>query len=389
MSKAGSDIANFLPEQYRTTNRLSINHNYLAEQFADHDVILAKIRDVVVRGDFTLGEEVDRLENEFAALCNTRHAVSVGSGTDALFLSLKALGVREGDEVITTPFTFYATIGAIVTAGAKPVFVDVRDDYNIDPGQIAAKITAKTKAIMPVHWAGRPCDMDAIEALAATHKIPVVSDACHAIKATYKGRQSGELGTVACFSFHPLKNLNIWGDGGIVATNSSELANTLKLLRNHGLMNRDECKVFAYNSRLDTIQAVVARHLLAKIDHITQSRISNANYFDAGLAGVKGVQVPKRDSQISEVFHLYSVLCEDRADLQKYLVDRGVDAKVHYPIPMHLQPAAGFLNHKPGDFPKAENVARKTLSLPVHEFITRDQQDQVIALIREFYGRGN
>lgn len=387
MTKPSSDVANFLPEQYRTTNKLAINHNYLTEQFADHDVILGKIREVVIRGDFTLGEEVDKLEAEFAALCNTRHSIAVGSGTDALFLSLKALGVREGDEVITTPFTFYATIGAIVTAGAKPVFADVREDYNIDPGRIAAKITKKTKAIMPVHWAGRPCAMQEIEAMAAAHNIAVVSDACHAIKAMYHGRQAGELGTVACFSFHPLKNLNIWGDGGIVTTNSGELANTLRLLRNHGLLNRDECKVFAYNSRLDTVQAVVARHLMAKIDHITQSRIANANYFDAGLRGLNGVQVPLRDSEITEVFHLYQVLCDDRDDLQKFLVARNVDAKVHYPIPMHLQPAAAFLGHKVGDFPNAESIARRTLSLPVHEFVTRAQQDHVISLVREFYGR--
>ena len=387
MGKPGSEVINFLPDQYRTTNKLAINHNYLAEQFADHDVILAKIREVVIRGEFTLGEEVDKLETEFAALCNTRHAVSVGSGTDALFLSLKALGVREGDEVITTPFTFYATIGAIVTAGAKPVFVDVRDDYNIDPGCIAAKITKKTKAIMPVHWAGRPCAMEEIEGVAAAHDIAVVSDACHAIKATYRGRQAGELGTVACFSFHPLKNLNVWGDGGIVATNSGELANTLRLLRNHGLFNRDECRVFAYNSRLDTVQAVVARHLMAKIDHITQSRIANARYFDVGLRGLNGIQVQQRDSRITEVFHLYQVLCDGRDSLQKFLVGCDVDAKIHYPIPMHLQPAAAFLGHAVGDFPIAESIARRTLSLPVHEFVTRAQQDHVISLIRKFYGR--
>jgi aminotransferase EvaB len=387
MSKPGAVVTNFLPEQYRTTNKLAINHNYLAEQFADHDVILGKIREVVIRGDFTLGEEVDKLEAEFADLCNTRHAVSVGSGTDALFLSLKALGVREGDEVITTPFTFYATIGAIVTAGAKPVFVDVREDYNIDPDRIAAKITKKTKAVMPVHWAGRPCAMQEIEGVAAAHGIAVVSDACHAIKATYHGRQAGELGTVACFSFHPLKNLNVWGDGGIVATNSTEIANTLRLLRNHGLFNRDECRVFAYNSRLDTVQAVVARHLMGKIDHITQSRIANASYFDAALRGLSGIQVQRRDSRITEVFHLYQVLCDDRDRLQRFLVDHDVDAKVHYPIPMHLQPAAAFLGHKVGDFPSAESIARRTLSLPVHEFVTQAHQDLVISLIREFCGR--
>lgn len=386
MSK--KDVANFLPEQYRTTNKLAINHNYLAEQFADHDVILAKIREVVIRGDFTLGEEVDKLEAEFAKLCNTKHAVGLGSGTDALFLSLKALGVDKGDEVITTPFTFYATIGAIVTAGATPVFADIGDDFNIDPANIAGKITKKTKAIMPVHWSGRPCEMDDIEAIARAHNIPVVSDACHAIKATYKGRQAGELGTVAGFSFHPLKNLNIWGDGGIVATNSDQVANQLRLIRNHGLINRDESAVFSYNSRLDTVQAVVARHLMQKIDHITQSRIANATYFDEGLRGINAIHIPQRKKHISEVFHIYSLMYEDRDKLQKFLVERDVDAKVHYPIPMHLQPAAKFLGHKPGDFPKAELAARKTLSLPVHEFVTREQQDRVISLIREFYGRG-
>lgn len=381
-----TEIRNFLPKQYTQTGALPINHNYLNEQFSDLDDIWAKIREVVVRGDFTLGSDVDKLEEEFAAISGTKHAIGVGSGTDAIFLSLKALGIDKGDEVITTPFTFYATIGAIVTAGAKPVFVDVGNDFNIDPSQIEKYITPKTKAILPVHWSGKPCDMDAIEAIGKKHNIPVVCDACHAIKAVYKGRKSGELGTVACFSFHPLKNLNVWGDGGIIATNSDQLADQLRLLRNHGLAGRDECRVFAYNSRLDTIQAVVARHLLDKrIDNITESRISNAEYYDNGLKNVAQVTISFREPNVKAVYHLYQLLCERRNELQNYLIAEGVDAKIHYPIPMHLQPAAEFLGHKKGDFPVTENIADNILSLPVHEFITREQQDKVITLIKIFY----
>ena len=376
---------NFLPEQYRQDKKLDINHNYLEEQFSDREVIWAKMREVVVRGDFTLGSEVDLLEKEYANLCDTRHAIGVGSGTDALFLSLKVLGIGEGDEVITTAFTFYATIGAIVTAGAKPVFCDIGDDHNINAALIEAKITPATKAILPVHWSGKPCDMDAIEALASKHNLAIVGDACHAISATYKGRTAGSLGTLACFSFHPLKNLNVWGDGGIITTNSDILADKLRLMRNHGLVGRDECRMFAYNSRLDTIQAVVARHLLNKIHHITEARVEHADYFDQKLSVVSQIIIPQRDAEIYQVYHIYSICCQRRSELQKYLIENGVDAKVHYPVPMHLQPAADYLGHRKGDFPIAERIADNTLSLPVHEFITRDQQDHVIKLIKAFY----
>jgi dTDP-4-amino-4,6-dideoxygalactose transaminase len=330
---------------------------------------------------------VDCLEDEFAKIAGTKHAIGVGSGTDALFLSLKAIGVDKGDEVITTPYTFYATIGAIVTAGARPVFADIRADYNIDPAKIESAITLQTRAILPVHWSGKPCDMDPIMAIANRRGIAVVEDACHAVTATYMGRPAGSLGTIGCFSFHPLKNLNVWGDGGIVTTNSDEIARKLRMLRNHGLINRDECEIFAYNSRLDTIQAVVARHLLKKLGHITRSRIAHADYFDRELRGIPQITVPAREPYIKQVYHLYIVLCERRDELQRFLVDNGVDAKVHYPIPMHLQPAARLFGYNAGDFPIAETTVRSVLSLPVHEFIGRKQQDRVVALIREFYGK--
>ena len=378
-------VQNFLPEQYIRDNQLPINHNYLMQQFADYEAIFAKIKNVIIKGDFTLGQAVDEFENQFKQIINTKHAIGVGSGTDALFLSLKALGIKEGDEVITTPFTFYATIGAIVTAGARPVFVDILEDYNIDPALIEAKITERTKAILPVHWSGKPCRMDEINAIAKKHHLFVVEDACHAIKATYKGRPAGSLGDLGCFSFHPLKNLNVWGDGGIITTNSDQLAEELRLMRNHGLKNRDECVIFAYNSRLDTLQAVVASHLLEKIEHITESRIRHAHYLDSYLKAIPQVIVPEREPDIKQVYHIYSIRCERRDALQQYLIEHGVDAKVHYPIPMHLQPAAKAWGYQKGDFPNCERTADTTLSLPVHEFLSDADLKKTVQLIQEFY----
>lgn len=376
---------NFLPEQYEKDAVLGINHNYLPQQFADCDVILDKIKAVVLQGDFTLGRAVDQLEEQFKAVTETRHAIGVGSGTDALFLSLKALGIKEGDEVITTPFTFYATIGAIVTAGATPVFADIGNDYNIDPAKIEEKMTSKTRAILPVHWAGKPCHMESIQAIAKKQGVYLVEDACHAIQARYQGKAAGSLSDLGCFSFHPLKNLNVWGDGGIITTNSDELADKLRLMRNHGLVGRDECRMFAYNSRLDTIQAVVAAHLLDKLDHITERRIRNAQYFDTQLRQITQITVPVREPFVKQVYHLYSIRCQNRDALKTYLIQHGVDAKIHYPVPMHLQPAAAFLGYQAGDFPNCEQTAKETLSLPVHEFITQEYCDRIVTLIKEFY----
>lgn len=380
---------NFLPDQYDQTDEMSINHNYLTEQFADYEDIFAKIGEVVRKGDFTLGRAVDAFESRFAEVVGSRFAIGVGSGTDALFLSLKALGIGDtpGDEVITTTFTFYATIGAIVTAGARPVFVDVLDDYNIDSDKIEAAVTSNTKAILPVHWSGKLCRMDDITEIAKRHDLAIVEDACHAITATYKGRFAGSFGDTGCFSMHPLKNLNVWGDGGIVCTQSEELADKLRLMRNHGLSGRDTCEMFAYNSRLDTVQAVIADHLLDKLPTITERRIEHSLAFDAALSGVPEVTIPPRDADhIKQVFHIYSLRFERRDELKAHLEANGVDAKIHYPVPMHLQPAARKYGYEAGDFPMAEAIADSTLSLPVHEFIASEQQDRVVELIGDFYG---
>ena len=385
--KSDSASRNFLPAQYASDSRLGINHNYLSEQFADAKEILKLIEQVVNNNDFTLGKAVDDFEDRFAKAHNAKYAVGVGSGTDAIFLSLKALGLQPGDEVITTPFTFFATVGAIATTGAKPVFVDVElDGYNIDLNLVSAAITPKTRAIVPVHWAGRICDMKFLRQLVINRDIAIVEDACHAVSATRDDEFAGRYGDTACFSFHPLKNLNVWGDGGIVLTNSEEIASKLKLLRNHGLINRNECVEFAFNSRLDTIQAVVANHLFDRLPHITSSRQKNAQYLDKALTNIKAITLPSRHKSIKEVFHLYSFLCERRDELQKYLQECCIDAKIHYPVPMHLQPAAKSLNYKLGDFPNAEHISAKVLSLPVHEFISEEQLDFMIEKIKKFYG---
>ena len=379
-------MQNFYPDQYSKDSKLPINHNYLQKQFSDYQEIFKKIEQVILQGDFTLGKAVDHFEDDFAKAVGAKYAVGVGSGTDALFLSLKVLGIKEGDEVITTSFTFYATIGAIVTAGAKPVLVDIREDYNIDISQIENAITSQTKAIMPVHWSGNPCDCQALAEISQKYHIPIVYDACHAILAEYQNQKIGGFGLTSCFSMHPLKNLNVWGDGGVVVSNDEKIVNQLKLIRNHGLSSRNICQIFAYNSRLDTIQAVVAQHLLDHhIQNITTKRIEHAHYFDEGLKNIAQIQLPQRENHKKHVYHLYMFTCEKRDELQTYLIQNGVDAKVHYPIPMHLQPAAFFLKHKKGDFPISEYTANHGLSLPVHEFITKEQQDQVIELIQNFY----
>jgi len=377
---------NFYPDQYARDKEFTINHNYLSDQFKDCDEILEKIKKVVNNNDFTLGSTVDEVEELMAIQAQTKYAIGVGSGTDALLLSLKAIGVKSGDEVITSTYTFYATVGAIVTAGAKPIFCDCKEDYNIDVDKIASLITNKTKAIIPVHWAGRPCDMSQLLDLADKYGLEVIEDACHALQAEYKYRRCGSFGISGCFSFHPLKNLNVWGDGGMITTNNLELASRLRLIRNHGLIGRDECVEFSYNSRLDTIQAVVAKHVLEnKFEKLTQIRIRNSFYLDKCLGEIPELILTQRKKDLREVFHIYMFRSNNRDELVKYLRTNGIDAKIHYPIPMHLQPASKCFGYKKGDYPVAENLARTCISLPVHEFITEENVEKMSGLVKTFY----
>lgn len=364
-----------------------MNHNYLQAQFADYREIFEQMAQLVERGDFTLGQPVEDFEKAICELTGARHCIGVGSGTDAIFLSLKAAGIGPGDEVITTPYTFYATVGAIATAGARPVFADIGDDLNLDPARVEEVITPRTRAIVPVHWSGLPCEMDKLWDIAARHNLKIVEDACHALRASYRGKAAGRLGWTGCFSLHPLKNLNVWGDGGFIVTDHDEARDKLMLLRNHGLLNRDTCAVWAYNSRLDSLQAVVASHLLKKLPHITTSRQSNAARLDSRLADVAEITLPSRPPERVQVFHLFCFRAQRRDELLAFLQDRGVDAKVHYPVPMHLQPAAADLGYRPGSFPVAEATCASVISLPVHEFISSEQVDFMAEQVKEFYAR--
>ena len=379
-------MKNFLPLEYKKNEKLNINHSYLVEQFADYSKVFKEIEKVVKKGDYTLGKEVDLCEKNFAKRTGAKYAISVGNGTDALLLSLKALGIGSGDEVITVPYTFVATVGSIVTAGAKPVFVDVKEDYNMDESKIEKAITKKTKAIMPVHWAGRPCEMDKILSIAKKYNLKIIQDSAHIIGARFKKNHLVSYGDTCTYSMHPLKNLNVWGDGGFIVTNKKKLAEKLFLIRNHGLKNRNNVEIFGYNSRLDTIQAVVANYKMKnKLDNITNKRIKNSIMLDKLLSKNKNITLVKRLKHLKEVFHLYHINVKKRDKLQEYLIKNKIDAKVHYPIPIHLQKAAKFLKYKKGDFPIAEKLANTSLSLPVHEFIKKHHVEHVVKTIEKFY----
>jgi len=383
---------------------MKVEYSYLLQQFevkegevkvkyvdlpkqANVEAILTDIKEILLKtGQFTLGQPVAEFEARFAGLCKTKYAVGLNSGTDALFLALKALNIGSGDEVITAPNSFFATAAVIAIAGAKPVFVDVNNEYNIDAELIERAITHRTKAILPVHLTGNPADMPRIMNIARRHNLHVIEDAAQAVSATIDGQPTGSFGIAGGFSFHPLKNLNVWGDGGITTTNSRELSDRLRLLRNHGLKNRDEVEVFAYNSRLDTLQAIVANRLLSVLDAITDARIKNAKTYDDGLSDLTDhITLPPRKSNVKQVFHTYVILAGERNKLGAYLAEKGIETKVHYPVPLHLQPASRYLGYQEGDFPVCEAQAKSILTLPVHQHLTDDQVTYVIDNVRKFY----
>ncbi len=349
------------------------------------DEILPAVERVLARGDFIFGKEVGEFEQRFAELCGVRYAVSVNSGTDALVLGLRALGIGAGNEVITAPNSFIASASCIALLGARPVFVDVREDYNLDPQQIQAAITPKTKAILPVHLTGRPADMDPIERVARKHGLIVIEDSAQAVLAEYKGRRVGSMGTIGCFSLHPLKTFSACGDGGVVTTNNEELDESLKLLRNHGFRTRDDCILWGVNSRLDTLQAAI---LLVKMKYLvgwTEKRRNNVRYYQKALSGVPGIAVPVDQAYERAVYHTFVLQANRRDELRQYLADHGVGTAVHYPVPIHLQKAAAELGYIRGSFPVAERQAERILSLPVYPELGESQLKHVTRTIRKFY----
>jgi len=365
---------------------MKVSFSYLARQFADVDSYLADVRALVLSGDFTLGKAVTEFEQRFAALCQMPYAIGVGSGTDALILSLKILGVGPGDEVITATNTFIATVGAIAMTGARPVFVDNDAGYTINPELIEAAVTPRTKAIVPVHYTGNVANMPAIMEIARKHGLIVIEDACQAISGALDSKPVGSWGETACFSLHPLKNLNVWGDAGVIVTRSEELNRKLRLFRNHGLSNRDEVEFFGHNSRLDSLQAVVGNRLIAQTQFITSQKIANAKRLDEGLADLpEFIQIPHRPDNVKHVYHLYIVRVKRRDELLAHLQKNEIDARVHYPIPVHLQKAAAYLGYKKGDFPTAENDSQVSVTLPAHQHLTDVEIEYMLEKIHAFY----
>lgn len=367
---------------------MKVRYSYLPQQFSDTHEIFEDIRRFLKTGKFTLGPEVAQFEKSFAELIGTKYAVGVGSGTDALKLSLKAAGVGIGDEVITAANTFIATAGAINELGAKPVFVDITPYYTVDTSKIEKAITKKTKAIMPVHYTGEPVDMKEVMTIAQKYSLPIVEDACQAISAAIDGKNVGTYGIGAGFSLHPLKNLNVWGDAGVVVTNSQEHYEKLKLLRNHGMKNRDEIEIFGFNSRLDSIQAIVGNWIIKQTHDITAQRIKNAAIYDEAFLKMDGmVRLPERRKNAKQVFHLYifRVAKQHRDPLLNFLVKSGIEAKVHYPIPLPYQKGLQHLGYKVGDFPETELQADEVLSLPVDQHLTREEIDYCIGKVNAYF----
>ena len=365
---------------------MNVPFSYLDRQFANIDDYINDIKEFVLTGDFTLGSPLIEFEQRFAALCRQPYAIGVASGTDALILSLETLGIGPGDEVITTPMTFTATIGAIAMTGASPVFVDSEDGFVIDPSKIEVAITPRTKAIVPVAYTGNVPDMHTIAEIAHKYNIFVVEDTCQAIAASINGQMVGSWGETACFSLHPLKNLNVWADGGLIVTRSNELAEQLRLYRNHGLINRDESVIFGHNSRLDTLQAIIGNRLIQQVDFITSKRIANAKLYDDSFADLgEFINVPERRAGVKHVYHLYMIRVQRRNELLGYLNQNGIEAKIHYPIPIHLQRAAQYLGYKKGSFPKCETDCQQIITLPVHQHLTDDEIAYTIKNVRSFY----
>ena len=345
------------------------------------------ISEVIQSGWFILGPVVAELEQQIADYCGAKYAVGVSSGTDALLISLMAAGVGEGDEVITTPFTFFATAGSISRLGAKPVFVDIEPEtFNIDPNQIESKITNKTRAILPVHLYGQCAEMDSILDLARKNNLTVIEDAAQAIGSEYKGRRAGSIGDYGCFSFFPTKNLGGFGDGGMVTMNSEELYEQVKILRVHGSEPKYYHKVIGGNFRIDAIQAAVVLAKLKYLDRWTEKRRSNAETY-ARLFRERGLTeqlTPPTEVVPRHVYNQYVVRVKEKRDeLRKYLGENNVATEIYYPLPLHLQDCFASLGHKKGDFPVSEKAAEETIALPVFPELTDEQLEYVVATITQ------
>lgn len=358
--------------------------DFQAQYAEERDAIHACVDRVFTRADFVSGSAVAELEASLAERCGTAHAVALGSGTDALIFALKSLGVGPGDEVITAPNSFVASASCIVHVGARPVFVDVLDDQNMDSGKIEGAITPRTKAIIPVHLTGRIAEMEAINAVAAKHGLFVIEDAAQSISSRYRGRAAGALGHIGCFSTHPLKNLGAAGDGGFLTTGDGDIAARIRRLRNHGMLDRDTVAEWGYVSRMDTLQAAILNVRLGRLDALIAKRRANAERYRA-LLDPAFVFIPPARAHAFDTFHTFVVQVDHRDALRAYLLAQGIETFIHYPRPIHLQPAAKELGYGPGAFPVTERQAGRILSLPINQYLTPGQIETVAAAVNAFY----
>ncbi len=358
---------------------------------AQHQAIANDVNSAVGRvlaeQKFILGEEVSELETEIAKYCDSREAISCASGTDALILSLMALNIGPGDEVITSPFTFFATASSICRVGAKPVFVDIDPEtFNLNADAVAAAITSRTKAIMPVHLFGQCADMEPFWRIAVRHKVAIVEDACQAIGAEYRGRRAGVLGTIGCFSFFPTKNLGGAGDGGIMTTDDPDLAKSLRRLRVHGDAGHYHHLEIGLNSRLDALQAAILRVKLRHLDHWTEARRQNADRYRELFADYKltnDIVLPIELREQRHVYNQFSVRIPNgrRDAIMKHLRSQQIGCMVYYPIPLHIQPCFQHLGHRVGDFPQAEAACREVMSLPIFPELPAHHPELVVRQI--------
>ena len=343
------------------------------------------IQGVISKTNFIQGEEVRLFEREFAAFCGARFGVAVASGTDALHLALLALGVGPGDEVITSPHTFTASAEAVCHCGARPVFVDIDPrTYNIDPAGIEERITPRTKVIMPIHLYGQVADMDPILEVAARHGLPVLEDACQAHGAEYRGRRAGSMGAAACFSFYPGKNLGAYGDAGFIATNDEQLARWCAMMADHGRTEKYSHSHIGYGKRMDTLQAAILRAKLRHLEGWNDARRGHVAAYNRMLDGL--VETPFEPEWSRAVYHQYVVRVPDRGAVFNRMREAGVGVGIHYPIPLHLQPAYASLGYRPGDFPESERAATSVLSLPLFPEMTAEQREYVVEQLRGALG---
>ena len=346
--------------------------------------LLGIIDNQILKGDWVNGSEIEKFEKKITKICKTKYCVALNSGTDALVLGLMSLNVKRGDEVITTSNSFIASTAAIVHIGAKPVFVDVSDDQNIDANKIEKKITSKTKAIMPVHLTGRVSNMKKIIQISKKYKIPVIEDAAQSIGSKLYSNPSGSFGDIGCFSAHALKNLNAIGDSGYLVTNNYNYYKKVKSMRNHGMENRNIIKSFGYVSRMDNLQATVLNYRIKNLEKIISSRRYNANlYLD--ILDNKNVFIPREKDYEFNTYHTFVVQVEKRKKLIDYLISKKIETAIHYPIPIHLQPCSKSFGYTRGSLPKTERQAKKILTLPINQYLSKKNVVYVAKSINEFY----